>query len=264
MVGMRILIADDNATMRAMIERVVERVGVFGIDFAGNGNEALRFYRKKHHDLMIIDNIMPQKNGIDVLRELRDDPLIHQSHVIMITGAVTKELVATIRSEYLKIDDLIVKPIDFEKLKDKIINVAARVRARMRDKGPILNEGDSRQGAAPTVPTLSADIVDRGNIAIIDLKGHLRNDNKNIINACLKQLETIGASTIIIDINGVESMDDFGYGTMAIMNGWISIQGKEAFLACDDCSMMNTIASLGINHLIPKCPKEITSLGSVP
>ena len=263
MAGMQILIADDNATMRAMIERVVERVGVFGIDFAGNGNEALRFYRQQHHDLMIIDNIMPQKNGIDVLKELHDDPLIHKSHVIMITDTVTKELGGIIRSEYLKIDDLIVKPIDFEKLKEKINNVAARVRARNRDKGPILNEQNSRQIPSPTIPTLSAEIVDRGNIAIIDIKGHLRNDNRNIINSCLKRLETIGASTIIIDINGVESMDDFGYGTMAIMNGWIAIQGKEAFLACDDCAMMSGIAALGINHL-PKCPQGIDSLVSAP
>ena len=99
MIGMRVLIADDNAAMRTMLERVIEQLGVFKIDFAGNGNEALRMYKQSHHDLMIIDNIMPNKNGIDVLRELRDDPLISRTHVIMVTGNVTKELVSTIRNE---------------------------------------------------------------------------------------------------------------------------------------------------------------------
>ena len=264
MAGMKILIADDNVTMRSMIEKVIERIGVFSIDFAGNGNEALHIFRQKAHDLLIIDNIMPQKNGIDVLRELNDDQTLHRAHVIMITGSVTKELVGIIRTEFLKIDDLIVKPIDFDKLKEKVIAVAARVRGKNRSNGPVLNEGSKESNETNSEVTLTASIIDRGSIAIVDLKGPLINQNKSVINSCLKQLESIAAPTIIIDINGVETMDDFGCGTLAIMSGWLSMNEKEAFLACDDCAMKGKVVSLGINRLVPDYPKEIDPFKCCP
>ncbi len=93
MVGMKVLIADDNVTMRTMLERHVATIGKFDVDFAGNGNEALRFYRQRHHDLVIIDNHMPGMNGVDVLRELKGDSFLEKTYVIMITGDVNRQLV---------------------------------------------------------------------------------------------------------------------------------------------------------------------------
>ena len=40
MVGMSILIADDNAMIRSMLERTIEQIGAFSIELAGNGSEA--------------------------------------------------------------------------------------------------------------------------------------------------------------------------------------------------------------------------------
>ena len=106
---MKILIADDNVTMRQMIENIIRSVGVFEIDTAANGIDALRLYRQKRHDLLLIDNLMPQMDGIDALRELKDDQFIYRTHVIMITGTITKQLVSTIKSEMLKIDEVLAK-----------------------------------------------------------------------------------------------------------------------------------------------------------
>ena len=251
MVGMRILVADDNVTMRMIIEKAINKVGKFQIEFAGNGNEALRFYRQSHHDLVIIDNYMPGKNGADVLLELRGDPFINQTHVIMITGDVSKTLINTIRTEELRIDDLIVKPIDFEKLGAKISAVAARVRRRNKSDGPLLRAADPVPEQDRTEITLTADVIDRGNIAIIELKGKLTNSNKAVISKCLKQLQEIFATTVVIDINAVDEIDEFGTGTLMVMNGWLALNNKDAFLGCDDCATKGRITSLGITRLIP-------------
>jgi hypothetical protein len=54
MTEMRILIADDNATLRGIIRSAVENIGMFEIDVVGNGVDALRLYREKHHEVMIM------------------------------------------------------------------------------------------------------------------------------------------------------------------------------------------------------------------
>ncbi|MEI8395504.1 MAG: response regulator [Rhodospirillaceae bacterium] len=252
MVGMRILIADDNATMRSMLEKFAGRIGRFDIDFAGNGKEALRFYREKHHQLVIIDNFMPELNGIDVLRELRGDPLLDNTHVMMITGEVNRQLVTTIRTEFLKIDDLIAKPIDFEKMTAKVTAVVSRFNRKNRANGPLLRAADPVQAQTTKDATLTADVVDRGSLAIIELNGKLVNSNRSVIAKTLKDMQTIFAKTIVIDINGVDEIDDFGCGTLAIMSGWLSLNEKEVLLACDDCATKERITSLGISKLVPE------------
>jgi two-component system chemotaxis response regulator CheY len=251
MAGMNILIADDNATMRVMLEKQIERLGVFDIDFAGNGAEALRAYRQRHHDLMVIDNYMPQLTGVEVLRELRNDPLLDRTHVIMITGQVNKELVAIIRAERLKIDELIVKPVDLKRFQAKVSEVAASVRRRNRTNGPILKEAEQTKDAVVPETTLAYEVIDRGNIAIIELKGRLEQTNKGIISKLMKNIHAIMAPNVLIDINGAHEIDEFGFGTLAVLGGWLRLNGMEPFLSFDDCRKKDTIISLGITNLVP-------------
>ena len=252
MVGMRVLIADDNVTMRSMLEKFIGRIGKFDIDFAGNGREALRFYRQKHHQLVIIDNFMPEMNGIDVLRELRGDPMLEKSHFIMITGEVNRPLVSTIRTEFLHINDLIVKPVDFDKLTAKVSAVASRYNRQNREDGPLLRAADPVKESIHEAISLAAAIVDRGSLAIIELNGRLVNSNRSVIATILKDIQSIFATTVVVDINGVAEIDDFGCGTLAIMSGWLSLNDKEVLLACDDGATKERIISLGISKLVPE------------
>ncbi len=109
---MRVLIADDNVSQRVLLEKMFARSGVT-MEFAGTGTEALRMYQAKRHDILVLDHLMPGLEGIDVLRKLQGD--LGNTHVMMVTGAVTPQLVKTIRSENLKVDDLMSKPIDIER-----------------------------------------------------------------------------------------------------------------------------------------------------
>ena len=55
---------------------------------------------------------------------------------------------------------------------------------------------------------------------------------------------------MVIDINSISEIDAFGYGTLAVINGWLELNEKDVFLACNDCSTKGRITSLGIGRLI--------------
>ena len=246
------MIADDNLTLRTMMHGMIGKMGLYEIDTAENGIGALHLYRQHHHDLMLIDNIMPEMDGLQVLRELRNDPQIHRTHVIMVTGTITRELALTIKSEYLKIDDIIVKPVDFAKLKEKVTYISNQVRRRNPNRGPVLVLGDKEIEDIPEKPTLVATIIDKGSIAVVEMAGDITASNRGAIKSALGELQIIIAGTVVIDINSVENIDEFGFGTLAVMGGWLSLNDKDVFISWESCPMKERLASLGISHLVPE------------
>ncbi len=65
-----ILFVEDDRPISEMYARILTREG-FTVDFAYNGNEALVKTKGKHYDLILLDIMMPEKTGIEVLHELR-------------------------------------------------------------------------------------------------------------------------------------------------------------------------------------------------
>ena len=68
---MKILIADDHAIVRRGLIQLVESIPkVKEIDEAEDGNEVLEKCTKNNYDLIILDISMPNKNGLDTLKEI--------------------------------------------------------------------------------------------------------------------------------------------------------------------------------------------------
>lgn len=80
---LRILVVDDEDQIRAMLRQVLERAGYAVID-APNGRVALRLFREDPADLIITDLIMPEKEGIETIRELRKE--FPEVKIIAISG----------------------------------------------------------------------------------------------------------------------------------------------------------------------------------
>jgi DNA-binding NtrC family response regulator len=66
----RILIIDDDHHILLMIKKMLERAG-FEVDLASNGNEGLELIKKVSVDLVITDIIMPEKEGLETIREMK-------------------------------------------------------------------------------------------------------------------------------------------------------------------------------------------------
>lgn len=68
----RILIIDDDALMRLALAKILLSSG-YDVEQAGDGDEGLRLQRSQSFDLIITDLIMPDKEGIQIIRELRKE-----------------------------------------------------------------------------------------------------------------------------------------------------------------------------------------------
>jgi CheY-like chemotaxis protein len=66
----RILLVDDDESFRPMLQATLERFG-HEVTAAKNGNEAIARYRERPADLVITDLVMPDKEGVETIRELR-------------------------------------------------------------------------------------------------------------------------------------------------------------------------------------------------
>ena len=66
----RILIIDDDPETRFVMRQTLEGAG-YEVDEAENGAEALDLYRRRPFDLIMTDLFMPEKSGLEVIRELR-------------------------------------------------------------------------------------------------------------------------------------------------------------------------------------------------
>jgi len=66
----QILIIDDEQSIRSLLKQVFERQG-YQVLVAANGDIGIQQFKENHVDLVILDLIMPEKDGIETLRELR-------------------------------------------------------------------------------------------------------------------------------------------------------------------------------------------------
>ena len=66
----RILIIDDEPNILLMLKKMLEKAG-YEIDLASNGVEGLSLFRNSPSDLVITDIIMPEKEGLETIREMK-------------------------------------------------------------------------------------------------------------------------------------------------------------------------------------------------
>jgi two-component system NarL family response regulator len=86
----RVLIADDHLVYRIGIRNLIgSEPGFEVIGEAADGNQALELYRKLKPDVMLLDLRMPQKNGIEVVRAVREE--FRDAHVLVVTSYQTEE-----------------------------------------------------------------------------------------------------------------------------------------------------------------------------
>ncbi len=117
--GSRILAVEDDGRLAATLERVLTAEG-YDVEVAGDGNEALRRFRDRPFDLVVLDIMLPGLDGIAVCKRLRaTGPL----PILLLTAlGGTAERVRGLDSGA---DDYLVKPFAYEEL-------LARVRALLR------------------------------------------------------------------------------------------------------------------------------------
>jgi adenylate cyclase len=105
-----LLVVDDNEDNRYTLTRRLAREGYASVTTATNGREALALLRAKPIDLVLLDIMMPDMNGYEVLEHLKADPQLRHIPVIMISAV--DEVESVIRCVELGAEDYLSKPFN--------------------------------------------------------------------------------------------------------------------------------------------------------
>jgi signal transduction histidine kinase/DNA-binding NarL/FixJ family response regulator len=124
-----ILVVDDNELNRDLLVRRLNRQG-HTVTVAINGREALAHLENAHFDLILLDIMMPEMNGYEVLAHLKADPVLQHIPVIVISAA--NETESIIKGIELGAEDYLVKPFNPLFLRARIN--ASLEKKRLHDK----------------------------------------------------------------------------------------------------------------------------------
>jgi len=114
---MRLLVADDDPVSRRLIESALTQCG-HDVVAAGNGAEAWRRFQESEFPLVISDWMMPEMDGMELLRRVRSYPRSGYVYFIMLTAKTQKQDV--IRGIEAGADDFITKPFDQDELRARL------------------------------------------------------------------------------------------------------------------------------------------------
>lgn len=81
----KVLVVDDSITDQQAIRKPLENDG-FQVTVAGSGGEALQHLESEQFDVMLLDVIMPEQNGFQLCRQLRQDARYKALPIIMVTS----------------------------------------------------------------------------------------------------------------------------------------------------------------------------------
>jgi DNA-binding response OmpR family regulator len=131
---MRLLVAEDHAPLARSLANGLREEG-FAVDLTGGGDEALKLALQNPYDCIVLDVMLPERDGWAVVRQLRDEG--SKSPILMLTARDSVE--DRVKGLNLGADDYLVKPFAWEEL---VARVQALVRRGVGQSQPTLRVAD--------------------------------------------------------------------------------------------------------------------------
>lgn len=131
---MKILLAEDTRDMNHVLAAALTHEG-YDVDSAFDGEEALDFVRTNGYDAMVLDIMMPKKDGLQVLKELREENIV--TPVLLLTAKA--EVDDRVNGLDAGADDYLTKPFA---MKELLARVRAMTRRKMEYAAKKLQYGD--------------------------------------------------------------------------------------------------------------------------
>lgn len=129
--GERILVVDDQSSHRAKMALAVKALGYHAIT-ASDGNEALLKLRSESFDLILLDILMPDMDGFDVMKFLKKDTALKEIPIIVIS-ALDSEMGSVVKAIELGAQDFLPKNFDPVLLKARIDSSLVKKHSRDRE-----------------------------------------------------------------------------------------------------------------------------------
>lgn len=137
--GIKVLVIEDEEALQGLLEYNLQKEG-FDVVIEGDGGDALLAVAEHSPDIILLDWMLPNKNGVDICRALRRDQTTREIPIIMLTARAEEE--DKLRGLRHGADDYVTKPFS-------ISEVIARIQAVLRRANPsivgdIATHGDIR------------------------------------------------------------------------------------------------------------------------
>ena len=126
MTDTKILIVDDDPNISDLLKMYFENEG-YDVKIAADGSEGLNYFKMYEPDLVLLDIMLPKKDGWQVCREIRE---ISSKPVIMVTAK--GEVFDKVLGLELGADDFVTKPFDMKELSARVKAVLRRYQAHTR------------------------------------------------------------------------------------------------------------------------------------
>ena len=116
----RVLIVDDDDDMRGLMTMILE--DDFEVSSASDGAEGLAMARAQRPDLVVLDLLMPRMHGFEVCRNIRNDPNLQATKVLISSSKSYQHDVRTAVQE-TGADGYIVKPFSVPEFRKRVVEI---------------------------------------------------------------------------------------------------------------------------------------------
>ena len=123
--ALKVLIVDDQYSVRQITRMALEEIGVRNIIESENGKSALATATVQPIDLIISDYNMPEMDGLSLLRAVRGTPAVRKLPFILLTGRGDRELV--VKAAQAGVNNYLIKPFTSAILRQKIEQVMGKL-----------------------------------------------------------------------------------------------------------------------------------------
>ena len=212
---MKVLIVEDDKVLAKLIKMHLEADG-YDTDIANDGESGLQKAKTNSYDILLLDNFLPGKRGIEIVDVLRKEDV--KIPVIMVTKLKSVDFI--LNSFDKGVDDFMNKPIDFDFLKAKLRSILRRVhmtKSQMLICGDVVLEPQTR------MVTLAGEPIIMTNKEFSLLEFLVRNKNQKLSRSVLlKKIwknKPEGESNIIdVYIKRIRNKIDHGKSKSMIKN----------------------------------------------
>jgi len=134
--SMKVLVVDDSKTLRRILIRELNNIGITNISEAGDGNEAVERLRVESFDLVLLDMEMPELDGLGVLKVVKSTPELSYLPVIIVSSAENFDRI--VECIQVGAEDYLPKPFNAVLLRARVFSSLEKKRLRDLDREHIL------------------------------------------------------------------------------------------------------------------------------
>ena len=147
--GTRVLVIDDSPTIVAVLGKMLRQNG-YEMVSAGDAESGVALARKELPDLIFLDIVLPGMNGFAALRQLRRDPALQRTPVVMISGNM--QATEQYYAQRIGADDFMKKPFGRDEVFSRI--------QKLVESGRLVSHEEHAERSAPA--TEASDVPDIG------------------------------------------------------------------------------------------------------